>query len=30
MDVVDIIANLPADKREWPFENVHIKAEILE
>lgn len=30
MEVVEIIANLPADKREWPLENVHIKAEILE
>ena len=30
MDVVEIIANLPADKREWPLDNVHIKAEIID
>ncbi|MBE9490129.1 MAG: peptidylprolyl isomerase [Bacteroidetes bacterium] len=30
MDVVEIIANLPADKREWPLDNVRIKAEIME
>ena len=30
MDVVETIANLPADKREWPLENVYIKAEIIE
>ncbi len=30
MDVVETIANLPADKQEWPLDNVYIKAEILE
>jgi len=30
MDVVETIANLPADKKEWPLENIYIKAEILE
>ena len=30
MDVVEIIANLPADKREWPLDNVYIKAEIID
>ncbi len=29
MEVVDKIANLPTDKREWPIENVYIKAEVL-
>jgi len=30
MDVVETIANLPADKKEWPLDNVYIKAEVLE
>lgn len=30
MDVVETIANLPADKQEWPLQNVYINAEILE
>ncbi len=29
MDVVDIIANLPADKREWPKDNVRIKVVVI-
>jgi len=30
MEVVEIIANLPADKQEWPLDNVYIKAEIID
>lgn len=30
MDVVETIANLPADKQEWPLDNVYINAEIIE
>lgn len=30
MDVVETIANLPADKKEWPLDNVYIKAEIID
>jgi len=30
MDVVENIANLPADKGEWPIDNVYIKAEIID
>jgi peptidylprolyl isomerase len=30
MDVVETIANLPADNKEWPLENVYIKAEIID
>ncbi|MCT8339773.1 peptidylprolyl isomerase [Flavobacteriaceae bacterium TK19130] len=29
MDVVEEIANLPADEGEWPKQNVYIKAEVL-
>lgn len=29
MDVVDIIANLPADKREWPKDNVRMKVVVI-
>lgn len=29
MDVVDIIANLSADKREWPKDNVRIKVVVI-
>ena len=30
MEVVDTIANLPADKQEWPLDNVYIKAEVID
>jgi peptidylprolyl isomerase len=30
MDVVEKIANLPADKGEWPIDNVYIKAEVID
>ena len=30
MEVVETIANLPADKKEWPLDNVYIKAEIID
>lgn len=30
MDIVEKIANLPADKGDWPLDNVYIKAEIIE
>ncbi len=29
MDIVELIANLPADKKDWPLDNVYIKAEII-
>lgn len=29
MDVVDVIANLPADKREWPKDNVRMKVVVI-
>ena len=29
MDVVEKIANLPADKGEWPIDNVYIRAEVI-
>jgi peptidylprolyl isomerase len=30
MDVVEKIANLPADKGEWPIDNVYLKVEVIE
>jgi peptidylprolyl isomerase len=30
MDVVEMIANLPADKGEWPIDNVYINAEVID
>lgn len=30
MDVVDSIANVPVDGREWPLQNIYIDAEIIE
>ncbi len=30
MDVVEKISNLPADKGEWPLENVYLKVEVIE
>lgn len=30
MDVVETIANLPADEGEWPLQNVYISAELIE
>jgi peptidylprolyl isomerase len=30
MDVVDTIANLPADEGEWPLNNVYISIELLD
>jgi hypothetical protein len=29
MDVVDKIANLPTDKREWPKDNVRMKMVVI-
>ena len=30
METVETIANLPADKQEWPLDNVYIKAEVID